>query len=104
VSGDSPQTHRLTATERSKITSGSTNGHDWTLWRYAAVRQDGSEITEKLVSLDVIPLHQEIDVEVERRDDPKYGPSYSLKLPKRSVQTRLAELEERVARLERSPT
>ena len=99
---DGPQqTHRLTATERSVLGSGSTNGHEWTLYGYSAVRADGTEITEKLVSLDAIPLHQEVEVEVEVREHAKYGRSLSLKMPKApSLRERVDELEERVRRLE----
>jgi hypothetical protein len=74
-------TRKLTIIETKPLKSGtSSTGKAWTIYDVTAVNEDGSPIEEKLRSFD--QLQGTVEVEIERKDDPKYGVSFTLKLPK----------------------
>ena len=58
-------------------TGTSSNGRDWTLYEVVAVDENGAPIEEKLRSFE--DLQGEVEVEIERKDDAKYGTSFTLK-------------------------
>jgi hypothetical protein len=69
----------ITVIETSIIKSGqSSTGKPWTLYSVTAVDEGGEPIDEKLVSFD--DLKGTVQVDVAKKDDPKYGVSYTLKL------------------------
>jgi hypothetical protein len=75
---------RITVIDTTVIRSGtSSSGKDWTLYEVTAVDENGAPIEEKLKSFDA--LSGTVEVEVEKDDNPKYGVSYMLKLPKGSA-------------------
>jgi hypothetical protein len=57
----------------------SSTGRPWVLYGVEASFADGTPITDELVSFDKMPTDSLVEVETERRDDPKYGVSYKLK-------------------------
>jgi hypothetical protein len=72
---------KITVVSTSVIKSGtSDSGKAWTLYEVTAVNEDGAPIEEKLKSFD--KLEGSVEVEVERQDDPKFGTSFMLKLPR----------------------
>jgi hypothetical protein len=84
---------KITVVSTSVIKSGtSDSGKAWTLYEVTAVNEDGAPIEEKLKSFD--KLEGSVEVEVERQDDPKFGTSFMLKLP-RTVARRPAGTEGR---------
>ncbi len=97
-------TRKLTVVALSELKSGtSSTGIPWTLFRVEATDPDGQPIAENLTTFEPLPIGEAIEVEVERRDHPQYGPSFTLKLPRRSdngLAARIEALEQRVAALE----
>lgn len=80
---------------------------DWVLYEVAVVDEAGEPIMEEFNSFDNLPLGQLIEFTVEKRVHEQYGTSYTLKLPmgmkgalRPNVQGQIAELGQRVARLE----
>lgn len=74
-------TRKINVIETKPLKSGvSSTGKAWTIYEVTAVGEDGAPIEEKLRSFD--ELRGQVEVEIERKDDPKYGVSYTLKLPK----------------------
>lgn len=108
-------TRKVTVTSTSVITA----KDDWTLYEVFAVNEDGDPIDLKLRAFDDLPIGEQIEVEVEKRTDPKYGDSYTLKPvggarkqnpgarlgPKvDELRERVDELEARIERLESAAT
>jgi len=96
-------TRRLTVSELIELSSGvSRNGKPWTLHKVIAVDEGGEQIGETLLTFAALPLNEPVTVEVERRDDPRHGLSYTLKLPRAgsALAGRVDELEQRVAAIE----
>lgn len=95
------------------VKSGTTNGRDWTKYEVVATKTDGTPIEEKLIAFEA--LAGEVDVEVTKKEDPKYGTSYTLQRagsgsgnpgarlgPKvDELATRLTEAEQHIADLTR---
>lgn len=73
-------------------------GREWTLFKVQANDEHGSPIGEELQSFEDLPLGRG-EFEVERRDHPQYGTSFTVKAPS-PLMRRLDELEARVAKLE----
>jgi hypothetical protein len=96
-------TRKIIVTAISELKTGtSSTGNPWTLYKVEATDADGKPIAESLTTFSKLPTGQAVEVEIERRDDPKYGPSFTLKLPRRSDNGagRIDALEQRVAALE----
>jgi hypothetical protein len=71
---------KMTIIETTAIKSGtSSTGKPWTIYEVTAVNEDGAPIEEKLKTFD--KLEGNVEVEVERQEDPKWGVSFMLKLP-----------------------
>lgn len=85
----------------------SASGKPWTLYEVAVVGEDGEPIAEDFKSFENLPIGELVAYEVEREDHPTYGTSFLLKLPKgarrppkANLQAELAELRQRIDRLE----
>jgi hypothetical protein len=97
-------TRRLTVVALRELRSGtSSGGRPWTLFQVQARDPDGKLIEQNLVTFERLPLNEMIEVEITRRDDPKFGVSYSLKRPRADagVAGRLEALERRTTAIER---
>jgi hypothetical protein len=97
-------TRKLTVNALSELKTGtSSKGKPWTLYKVEATDTAGQPITESLTTCAKLPTGEQIEVEVERRDHPQHGPSYTLKLPRadNGLAGRIEALEQRVAALER---
>lgn len=89
------------------VKAGTTNGRPWAIHEVMATKVDGSPVELELRSFDPLPLGVG-EFDVEKRVDPKYGESYTLKIPGGGnrgprvdpVEQRLAALEQKVALLE----
>jgi hypothetical protein len=78
-----PATRKLTVVSTTVVKTGTgSNGKPWTLYDVTAVGEDGAPIEEKLRSFD--ELEGTVEVLIERKEDAKYGVSYTLKLPRGS--------------------
>jgi hypothetical protein len=74
-------TRRVTVISTTVVKTGvGANGSPWTLYEVVATGEDGAPIEEKLKSFD--KLEGTVEVEIERQEHPKYGVSYTLKLPR----------------------
>jgi hypothetical protein len=81
-------------------------GREWTIYEVMATKVDGSPVELELRAFDPLPLGVG-DYEVEKRSDPKYGDSYTLKIPGggnrgpqvNPLEQRVAALEQKVALL-----
>lgn len=96
-------TRKLVVTALSELKSGtSAKGKPWTLYGVTATTPEGAPIRESLTTFATLPIGEEIEVEVEVREDPRYGRSFTLKLPGRGggLAARVDALEHRVAALE----
>jgi hypothetical protein len=95
-------TRTLVVRELVELKSGTGPHGDWTLRKVLASNVDGSPISENLVSFASLPVGEPVAVEVERRDDPRRGPSFTLKLPRAgsALAGRVGDLEQRVAAIE----
>lgn len=81
------------------VKSGQSNGRDWTIYEVMATKVDGAPVELELRSFDPLPLGVG-EFEIEKRVDPKYGESYTLKLPGGHRGPQVNPLEQRVAALE----
>ncbi len=95
-------TRKLIVTELAELTNGvGRSGRPWVLYRATATTPEGAPIRESLTTFAKLPTGQEIEVEVEVRDDPRYGRSFTLKLRSgKGLTARVEALEQRVAALE----
>lgn len=60
------------------------SGKPWRLHSILATDDTGLPIQDELVSFDPLPVGEPVDLEFVRKDDPKYGVSYTVSLPKGS--------------------
>jgi hypothetical protein len=99
-------TRRLKVIALAELKSGtSSKGKPWRLFRVEATDLNGQPITERLTTFQELPTGRPIEVEVERRDDPRHEPSFTLKLARANDGAgRIDLLEQRVATLERKTT
>jgi hypothetical protein len=98
-----PATRRLVVRRLEELATGTgRSGRPWRLLRVEAEDPDGTPIAESLTTFQRLPTDEVIEVRVERREDPRYGSSFTLKLPQRGgeLRQRVEELERRVAALE----
>jgi hypothetical protein len=99
----SSATRSLVVSELSELKTGtSSKGKPWTLYKVTATDPDGKPIAESLTTFARLPIGEPVEVEVERREHPEYGASFTLKLPRAGggLARRVDELERRVAALE----
>jgi hypothetical protein len=97
-------TRRLTVTALRELRSGtSSGGRPWVLHQVQARDPAGELIEQNLVTFERLPLNELIEVEIKRRDDPKFGVSYSLKRPRADggLAGRVEALERRMTAIER---
>jgi hypothetical protein len=99
-----PGTRKINVLRTEQIASGTDKkGREWALYSVIATTPDGAAIEDTLKSFSPLP-QGEVEVEVERQDDPKYGVSYMLKRVGGSAGSRLGpkvdELRDRVESLE----
>lgn len=73
-------------------------GKAWTLYRVQANDAQGNPISEKLQAFQELPVGRG-EYEVERREHPEYGVSFTVKAPS-AFSRRIDELEARIAKLE----
>jgi hypothetical protein len=95
-------TRKLIVTLLTELRSGIGPHGRWCLRRVEAVDADGNAIAESLITFAELPVGQAITVEVERREHPQHGVSYTLKLPRAGggLGGRVDALERRVGALE----
>lgn len=82
-------------------------GREWTIYEVMATKPDGAPVELELRAFDPLPLGVG-EYDVEKRVDPKYGDSYTLKIPGGAprgpqvnpLEQRIAALEQKVALLE----
>jgi hypothetical protein len=97
-------TRKVTVVALRELRKGtSSGGRPWVLHQVQAVDSAGELIESNLVTFERLPLNELIEVEIKRRDDPKFGVSYSLKRPRADagVAGRLEALERRTTAIER---
>lgn len=98
-------TRKVVVRELRELRSGtSKHGRPWKLFKVSATDPDGRPIEEQLTTFSKLPIGEAIEVEVERREHPEYGPSFTLKLPSAGggLARRVADLEKRVSSLEKN--
>lgn len=95
-------TRKLIVTSLTEMRSGIGPHGRWCLRRVEAVDADGNAIAESLVTFAELPTGKAIEVEVERREHPQHGVSYTVKLPRAGggLSGRVGALERRVSALE----
>lgn len=85
------------------------NGSTYTLREVIATDPEGAPIQEKLKTFDDGITSGPVEVEVERQDDPQWGPSYLLRLPRQGggggspgarLGPKVDELRDRLERVE----
>lgn len=87
-------TRKLVVNKLVEKTRGQGKFGEWILYKVEAENADGSPINEDLITFDELPLNEPITVEVEQKNDPKYGISFTLRIPRERLQDRVARLEE----------
>src|ERR1700683_5196077 len=97
-------TRRIVVTGLSELRRGRGPRGEWILRKVEAADANSRQpITERLVSFERLPVDTPIEVQVERRDDPTHGPSFTLRRPPKAggvLAGRVGDLERRVAALE----
>lgn len=81
---DSGVTRRLTVTACSPMYTGhNKKGKPYTIFEVFAVDDAGQTVEAKLRSFDPLEINKLVEYEIERREDPRHGTSYTLKKPGR---------------------
>ncbi len=91
----------LVITERSELSSGvGKHGAPWTLYGAKVADAEGTLLDERFKTFEALPLHEPLQLEVERQVHEQHGVSYLLSRPKSgSLRHRVGELETQVKRL-----
>jgi hypothetical protein len=95
-------TRKLIVSSLTELRSGIGPRGRWTLFKVEATDVDGCAITERLTTFSKLRTGKAIEVEVERREHPQHGVSYTVKLPRAGggLSGRVGALERRVSALE----
>jgi hypothetical protein len=95
-------TRTLVVRELSTLSTGtSKHGAPWTLYAAKVADAEGRLLDERFRSFEALPLDRPLQLEVDRRDDPQHGVSFTLKSPRKggALRHRIETLEGEVKRL-----